>query len=173
MALASYFGGALCRPSASILALRLYLVHHGEALGPGIDPLRPLSEAGREEVERLATEAAGLGAVPAVVWHSGKLRAKQTAESFWRACNALAEFSATRDLQPEDNPEWMADRLRFESRDVMLAGHFPHMPRLHALLIARSGSSAYPFPLHGVVTLETTDEGQTWTEQWRLESRLG
>jgi len=153
--------------------LRLYLVHHGEALGPGIDPLRPLSEAGREEVERLAAEAAALGVKPVVVWHSGKLRAKQTAECFWRACNALAEFSATRDLQPEDNPQWMADRLKFEVRDIMLAGHFPHMPRLHALLLATSGGTAEPFPLHGVVALETPDEGFTWTEVWRLESRLG
>ncbi|MFN7980428.1 MAG: histidine phosphatase family protein [Vicinamibacterales bacterium] len=153
--------------------MRVYLVHHGDAVGPGVDPLRPLSQPGREEAERLATEAATAGARPAVVWHSGKLRAKQTAEIFWRACNALAEFSATRDLQPEDNPEWMADRLRFEPRDIMLAGHFPHMPRLHARLMAKSGSLAEAFPLHGVVALETTDDGETWTEVWRLESRLG
>lgn len=73
----------------------LYLVHHGDAVGPEVDPRRPLSAAGRAEVERIAAQAAGLGARPAVVWHSGKLRAKQTAEAFWRACNALAELSAS------------------------------------------------------------------------------
>jgi len=80
----------------------LYLVHHGVAVAPEVDPRRPLSPAGLAAVERLAAQAAALGAKPAVVWHSGKLRAKQTAEAFWRACNALAEFSATRDLQPDD-----------------------------------------------------------------------
>jgi phosphohistidine phosphatase len=152
---------------------RLYLVHHGVALGPGVDALRPLSEAGRVEAERLAHEAAARGAKPIVVWHSGKLRTKQTAEIFWRACNPLAELSATRDLQPDDSPSWMDDRLRFEVRDVMLAGHYPHLPRLLALLTSRSDAEVAPFPQHGVVALMSSDQGQTWTEQWRLESLLG
>src|SRR5919198_5252975 len=109
--------------------MRLYLVHHGEAVGPEVDARRPLSDAGRAAVERLAERAASRGVKPAVVWHSGKLRAKHTAEAFWRACNALAEFSASRDLQPDDPPEWMRDRVRGgESRDILIAGHFPHLP---------------------------------------------
>src|ERR1700694_2330662 len=113
----------------------LYLVHHGHAVGPDVDPRRPLSPEGRADVERIAAKAAGLGATPAVVWHSGKLRAKQTAEAFWRACNALAELSATRDLQPDDPPAWIRDRLRAEPRDLLIAGHFPHLPRLLAMIL--------------------------------------
>ena len=150
--------------------MRLYLVHHGDAVGPGVDPRRPLSERGREEVDRIARQAAARGARPAVVWHSGKLRARQTAEAFWRACNALAEFSATRDLQPDDPPEWIRDRLRGETRDILVAGHFPHLPRLLAVIASGTGArdDASGFPLHGVVALETNDEGKTWTEIWRL-----
>jgi phosphohistidine phosphatase len=145
----------------------LYLVHHGDAVGPDVDARRPLSQAGRAEVERLAARAPPLGAKPVVVWHSGKLRAKQTAEAFWRACNALAEFSATRNLQPDDPPQWMRDRLRMETRDILLAGHFPFLPRLLALLIS-GGEAGATFPQHGVVALETLDEGETWREKWRL-----
>jgi phosphohistidine phosphatase len=145
----------------------LYLVHHGDAVGPDVDPLRPLSSQGRAEVDRIAAQAAGLGAKPAVVWHSGKLRAKQTAEAFWRACNALAELSATRDLQPDDPPQWMRDRLRAEPRDILIAGHFPYLPRLLALLVS-GGEAGVSFPEHGIVALETLDEGQTWQERWRL-----
>ena len=105
-----------------------------------------------------------------VVWHSGKLRAKQTAEAFWRSCNALAEFSATRDLQPDDPPSWIRDRLRGESRDILIAGHFHHLPRLLTLLIRGNEDAPVPFPLHGVVALETLDEGETWIERWRLEA---
>jgi phosphohistidine phosphatase len=144
--------------------LHLFLVHHGDAVGPDVDPRRPLSPQGREAVERAAGEAAARGAQPAVVWHSGKLRARQTAELFWRACNALAEFSATRDLQPEDPPTWMRDRLRAEPRDVLIAGHFPHLPGLLRLLDPGSGG----FPPQGVVALETADGGETWREIWRL-----
>lgn len=147
--------------------MHVFLVHHGDAVGPDVDPRRPLSPTGRAAVERLAAEAAARGARPTIVWHSGKLRAKQTAEAFWRACNALAEFSVTKDLQPDDPPQWMRDRLLGETRDVLIAGHYPHLPNLLALLVRRD--ALVHFPQHGVVALVTTDGGETWKELWRLE----
>ena len=117
-------------------------------------------------MERLAAQAAGRGVKPQVVWHSGKLRAKQTAEAMWRACNALADLSASRDLQPDDPPEWFRDRLRGETRDIVAAGHFPHLPRLLALLTT-GGVAGADFPVHGMVALVSEDEGDTWRELWR------
>ena len=149
--------------------MNLYLVHHGVAVGPEVDARRPLSPAGLANVERLASQAAALGAKPAVVWHSGKLRAKQTAEAYWRACNALAEFSATRHLQPDDPAVWMRDRLRGEPRDVLIAGHFPHLPRLLVLMLGDRPGVARDFPPHGVVALLTEDDGESWKEEWRVE----
>jgi phosphohistidine phosphatase len=115
---------------------------------------------------RIAVEAAARGAKPDVVWHSGKLRAKQTAEAFWRACNPLAELSATRDLQPDDPPQWIAERFRGETRQVLIAGHFPHLPRLLVLLTSVEDDRA--FPPHGAVMLESEDQGESWKEVWRL-----
>jgi phosphohistidine phosphatase len=162
---------ACCAVPALERLMILYLVHHGDAVGPDVNALRPLSVTGREAVERLAADAAARGARPSVVWHSGKLRARQTAEAFWRQCNALAEFSATRDLQPDDPPNWFADRVRGETRDILIAGHYPHLPRLFALMTAASaGRSVKSFPQHGVVALETHDEGQTWNEVWRASA---
>jgi phosphohistidine phosphatase len=149
--------------------VNLYLVHHGVAVGPEVDARRPLSPVGQAGVDRLASLAAARGVKPAVVWHSGKLRAKQTAEAFWRACNALAAFSATRDLQPDDPAQWIRDRLRGETRDILIAGHFTHLPRLLALLVL-GGEAGVEFPINGVVALSTEDGGETWKEIWRLES---
>ena len=147
--------------------MTLYLVHHGEAVGPDVDPRRPLSVAGRMAVDNLARKVALRGIRPEVVWHSGKLRARQTAEAFWRECNALAAFSATRDLQPDDPPSWIRDRLAGESRDVLIAGHFPHLPRLLGLLTSEPDGAPGDFPRHGIVAL-TSDDGVAWTEAWRL-----
>ena len=124
-----------------------------------------MSAVGRATVDRLAALAAERGARPALVWHSGKLRARQTAEACWRACNALAELSATRDLQPDDPPLWFRDRVRGESRDILIAGHFPHLPRLLALLV---GDDTALFPAHGMVALATDDDGDHWRELWRI-----
>jgi len=121
-------------------------------------------------MERLAAATAARGAKPAVVWHSGKLRARQTAEMFWRACNALAEFSAARDLQPDDPPQWMRDRLIGESRDLLIAGHFPHLPRLLGALLTGDPNRSEKFPIHGVVAL-TSEDGTSWTELWRLDEQ--
>ena len=144
----------------------LYLVHHGDAVGPDVNPMRPLSDRGREHVEALARFAAANGAKPDVVWHSGKLRARQTAEAFWRHCNALATFAAAHGLQPTDPTTWIADAVAAERCDVMLVGHFPHLPRLlGSLLSGRPEAAPADFPLHGIVALEQS--GGRWVEVWR------
>ncbi len=147
--------------------MKLYLVHHGDAVPPDVDPQRPLSAEGRVGVEQVAAAAAQRAVKPAVVWHSGKLRARQTAEAFWRACNPLAEFSAARGLQPTDPPERMADELMGETRDIMLVGHMPNIERLLRLLIEGSAEGTTALPAHGIVALEAIDT--RWVERWRIE----
>lgn len=143
----------------------LFLVHHASALGPDVDPRRPLSAEGRAHAERLAREAARRGVRPAVVWHSGKLRARQTAEAFWRACNPLASFAAARGLQPTDPPEWARDLLAGQTRDVMLVGHMPNLDRVLALL-SGNAEAVSGFPEHGLVALDLV--GDRYIERFRL-----
>ena len=145
----------------------VYLVHHGNALSPGVDPQRPLSRQGRERVDALSGLAAAGEVRPDVIWHSGKLRARQTADAYWRACNPLAEFAATRWMQPDDPPR-LADLLEVETRDVMLVGHMPHLDRLRRRLLD-DAPTAGSFPLNGLVALERTGTG--WVERWRLEAQ--
>jgi phosphohistidine phosphatase len=145
----------------------IVLVHHADAVGPDVDPMRPLSEAGRTAATRLAAEAAARGVRPDQVWHSGKLRARQTAELFWRACNPLAPFSAARGLQPDDPPAWLRDELAGESRSILIVGHMPHLDRLLRLLLQGDPvSGAAGFPLHGCVALER--DAERWKEIWRV-----
>lgn len=149
-------------------ARQLVLVHHGEALPDHVDPQRPLSLRGREMVEALAQRAAAEGIRPEVVWHSGKLRARQTAEALWRACNPLAELRAVRGLQPEDGPWWLRDHLLGEERPVMVVGHMPHLPRALGFLKTGDENASEEFPLHGLVMLERAADAQVWIEKGRL-----
>src|SRR5215510_3828544 len=129
--------------------MRLCLVHHADAVGPQVDPQRPLSTPGRSHAEALAVRVKERGFVPAAIWHSGKLRARQTAEALLVACNPFAEFKMIRGVRPDDPPEILRDALLSETRDLVVAGHIPH---LTALLELVSPGSAQ-FPLHGAVAL--------------------
>jgi phosphohistidine phosphatase len=166
--------------------MTLYLVHHGDAVGPDVDPMRPLSARGRREVESLASRAAAHGVKPDVIWHSGKLRARQTAELFRRACQPLATCAAARGLQPDDPPGWAIDLLMEETRRIMLVGHMPHLPRLLRLLVAGTPDADRPdFPPHGIVELVGEQEKEKeekkekeelgrvrakWVEVWRASN---
>jgi phosphohistidine phosphatase len=127
------------------------------------------------EVESLAHGAAEHGVKPAMIWHSGKLRAKQTAEAFWRACNPLAVISAVRGLQPSDPTVWIVDALqeRGESpSDIMLVGHFPQLPQLLAhLMSGNKEATPATFPVNGLVALEKPEE--QWRELFRLKIAEG
>ena len=148
--------------------MSLLLVHHGDAVGPNVDPMRPLSSIGRAATERLAGLAAGRGVKPDLIWHSGKLRARQTAELYWKACNPFAAITAERGLLPDDPPQWIHDRLVGETRSVLIAGHMPYLPRLLASLIGARDEARGGFPRNGCVALEA--DGDRWKEMWRLET---
>jgi phosphohistidine phosphatase len=150
--------------------LRLLLVHHAAALGPKEDHTQPLSLTGRAWADEAALEAAARGATPHAIWHSGKLRARQTAEAYWRACNPLAILRAERGLQPGDPPQWIADRLLAEDGDLAIVGHMPNLALLLRLLVARDSHAGGPaFPPHAAIALRRT--GDCWTEVWRIEQR--
>ncbi|MGE3276576.1 MAG: histidine phosphatase family protein [Vicinamibacterales bacterium] len=147
--------------------MRAILVHHAEAVDPGVDHMRPLSETGRRQAEAVAAALQGYGVAPVAVWHSGKLRARETAMACWRALNPLAPFTAVRGLQPSDGPDTIATALLAEDGDILLTGHMPHLPRLlHRLLTGRDDGGSAEFPLHGAMVLTRAEGG------WRLDARV-
>lgn len=149
------------------MTLRLLLVHHAAALGPKEDPTQPLSLMGRAWADDAAAQAAARGVTPQAIWHSGKLRARQTAEAYWRACNPRAAFKAERGLQPGDPPQWIADRLLAEDGDLVVVGHMPHLGLLLRLLVAGDPyATSAEFPSHAAIALQRDED--RWTELWRL-----
>lgn len=146
----------------------VFLLHHADAVAPDVDHMRPISSLGRAQADRVTAVMKTHGARPAAIWHSGKLRARQTAEIAWRVLNPMATFSAARGLQPDDDPETLAVVLAAEPGDILVAGHMPHLARLlHRLTTGLRDGGAAGFPLHGCVALEK--DGDRWKEIWRVE----
>jgi phosphohistidine phosphatase len=142
--------------------MTVVLVHHADAVDPSVDPQRPLSTRGRTQCEELAARAGERGIRPLEIWHSGKLRSRQTAEAFWRACNPFAQFRLVKGLRPEDSPEVARTAIDLEDQDLLLVSHMPLLPAL-----ARSLSRGIDnFPMNGCVVLERRQDG-TYVERWR------
>ena len=121
--------------------MRLYLVQHGEAKTVEQDPERPLTEQGVVDVRRVAGLLAGGGDMNVGrIHHSGKTRARQTAE-IWGGVLGVAVEEAD-GLAPLDDPVVWAGRVGGVEEDVMLVGHMPHLGKLVGLLVAGDAEQA-------------------------------
>jgi phosphohistidine phosphatase len=135
--------------------MRVVLVHHADAVEPHVDPQRPLSARGHEQAAEAAAGIKRAGLVPVEIWHSGKLRARQTGEAVLRVCAPFAVFKMVRGLQPDDPPDWMRDELAAAERDIALVGHMPHLARL-----ARMLDPSAELALHGWLAFEKQSDGK-------------
>ena len=142
-----------------VRAVHLYLAQHGQAKTENEDPDRPLTEQGVDDVARVARHAVEqLGVRPTRVIHSGKTRARQTAEIWGGLLDADVEQADG--LSPNDDPTPWVERIDVEADDVLLVGHLPHLAALAAaLLTGRSDHSLISFRQAGLVGLERTDQG--------------
>ena len=139
--------------------MRAFLVRHGEARREEVDPERHLTDRGAEDVRRIAVQAVDdLGIRPARIVHSGKARARQTAE-IWGGLVGT-DVAEADGLAPNNDPSVWAERLGAEGDDVMIVGHLPHLERLVGLLVTGDADRAVVgFPAGGLVVLDRTDDG--------------
>lgn len=146
----------------------LYLVQHGESKSEEEDAARPLSGQGARDVSKAAFFAIKNKAVSVDgIFHSGKLRAEQTAELLVEYVQSRTGISKTDGLSPMDDPMIWAGRLKGMDKDVMLVGHLPHLGGLaSALLCGAPDAGAVSFKMGGIVCLKR-EEGR-WSLQWAV-----
>ena len=151
--------------------MQLYLVQHGEALSKEIDPDRALSEAGRNDVQRLASFLAGKVQVARIL-HSGKTRARQTAEILAAAVAPGREIEQLGGLGPNDPVEPFVRHVEEWAEDLLVVGHLPFMAKLAARLAAGSGErSIVAYRPGSIVCLDMSEEAG-WQVQWMIRPEL-
>ena len=152
---------------------RLYLVQHGVAKSKEEDPERALADEGRQGVETMGRFLASRGIRPDRIEHSGKLRARQTAEILAGHVEPPESTREVADIAPMDDVGSTAERLDGLSEDVMIVGHLPHLARLAARLVVGDGGDllVVRFQMGGVVCLER-DESEQWAVKWALVTEL-
>ncbi|MDH7498996.1 MAG: phosphohistidine phosphatase SixA [candidate division NC10 bacterium] len=147
--------------------MKLYLVQHGEAAPEEVDPSRPLTARGMGDVERTARFAQGASIKVPEIWHSGKLRARQTAELLAAALRPREEIKEVSGLAPNDPMEPVVSQLETREEDLMIVGHLPFLAKLASTLLLGSLADLIAFRQGGIVCLER-GEGRRWRLAWMI-----
>jgi phosphohistidine phosphatase len=149
----------------------IYLIRHADAVSDEVDPLRPLSAKGRDQVVGVCRILQrGPDFKPAEFWHSPLARSRETAELLARGLRLSAPVVLTPGLEPEDDPAKIAAVLGSEARDIAVVGHEPHLGILASLMVEGPGRAGIciTFPKAGVLALSR--KGKRWQPEWLARS---
>jgi phosphohistidine phosphatase len=144
-----------------------YLVRHGEAVSQAVNGQRPLTPGGRRDVERIGQAAAERGIQPAQIFHSGLLRAQQTAEILGERLGRIDGVRELVGLRPDDDPVIAKAELESSTVSLMLVGHLPHIRRLASFLVAGDADREL-VEFAPATVLGLSYEDYRWKILWKL-----
>lgn len=148
--------------------MKLYLVQHGEAKRKEEDSSRPLTDKGIKDAEKVAKYIAERGVSVKKIFHSGKLRAKQTAEIYAKHLKPEEGIMESDGLNPLDPPEIWVKKLENIDEDIMITGHLPYLSKLASALIVKDENvEIIKFRYAGTVCLERDETGK-WRLLWAI-----
>jgi phosphohistidine phosphatase len=153
--------------------MNLYLVQHAEAKSEQQDPQRPLSEEGMDNLKKTGNAIKGLNIHVEEIWHSTKLRAKQTAAMISEYIKSDKGCIQKEGLSPLDDPTPIAEQIKSFKEDLMIVGHLPFLSRLTSLLICgNQETEMIEFRMGGVLCLIRRDDEQ-WRFKWYALPEMG
>lgn len=135
--------------------MKLYLARHGLALPSG-----ELSNEGQAQVRTMAHFLEGHPID--VIFHSTKLRARQTAEIL----KGEAPLLEKEDLSPMDPVDTILSEISCSDQNVMIVSHLPFLESLLSRLLSVSGPAPFCFTEGAIACLEGS--GAKWSLVWAL-----
>ena len=153
--------------------MKLYLIQHGEAKSEAEDPERSLTTKGQKEVLAVSKMAEGLRIRPSKIYHSGKLRAKQTAEiieSALKISDALVQSAPG--LNPNEDIQPWAERISKEKGDLMLVGHLPFLEKLTSFLLCGDERTRLVLFRYGAMVCLDQKVDKSWVVSWILTPEM-
>jgi phosphohistidine phosphatase len=106
------------------------------------------------------------------IWHSGKLRAAQTAEILAGVVSAAKGCSAREGLGPNAGVSTIADELEAYGTDLMIVGHLPFLWNLISLMAAgRETADIAAFSAGAIACLKRRDPG-VWQIDWMVTPEI-
>ena len=152
--------------------MALFLAQHGKSLPKNIDPDQGLSEQGISDVKRIAEVAKGYKVRVSGIRHSGKTRARITAEIFASALTPKDGVEQVVGIGPMDDVAAFVETIT-PNENNMFVGHLPFMERLTSWLITGSQEKpVFKFQNGGIVCLDVFPETESWAIKWSLMPKI-
>ena len=157
--------------------MKVYLVHHADALSAEQDPQRHISPKGREQADRLGTRFRQLGVAPVRILHSDKQWTIDTAERI--AAKLGAEDRTARAAYPINTGDAVEPFLREIAAargDIMMCGHVDYLLRAASRLVCGDETrKVVEFKPGNGTAVCLEGEGDSWviTYAWRQDHAPG
>jgi len=155
--------------------LDIYLIQHAESVSEKEDPQRPVSEEGKATMEKVGSLAARLGINPDIIYHSGKLRAKQTAEILAQHLRLSDKVRERPGLAPLDQvpptADWLEKEAASGTRSLAIVGHLPFLDKLASLLVAGNEDIGVVAFQHGAI-VKLVPAGRKYAVQSVISKQL-
>ena len=116
--------------------MKLYLVHHVDALSREEDPQRRLSPLGRDQADRLGARFRQIGVAPVRILHSDRQWTIETAERIAARLGAedrtaVADYS----INTDDPLDPFLKEIEDADGDLMMCGHVDYLRRTASKLV--------------------------------------
>ena len=144
--------------------MALYIVQHGLAAIPDGESERILTQRGRADTESAARQLRDRNIRIDTLWHSGKVRALETAEIFARHLSPPPALQVVDGLNPNDSVDVVYRALDQESGELMIVGHMPHLGLLVSRLLG-GGDSGDVHVRNSIVICFARKEDR-WNLEW-------
>lgn len=151
--------------------MKIYLLRHGEyAILP--NQIDSLTEKGRMELSHLAKFLDHLNINVSTVFHSGRNRARQTAEIVAQAmhCQDIREYQGLNPL--DDVSPLVVDLFNIGEENLLIVSHLPFLSRLVSRLVLNAESlDIVNFNPGTLVALEKLDHSR-FVIEWVINPAL-
>lgn len=153
--------------------MKIFISRHAPAVTREEHPERPLSAVGRAKAERMAAFAAAAGMEVKAAFHSGKLRAEQTARIYAETLPGEIEVKEITGLDSDDDPAMLDDLLDGLDAPVLLVGHLPHLEHFVEYLTTGDGDAGFlNIGAASLICLEREPGRKNWRMAWYVEPSL-
>jgi len=157
--------------------MKVYLVHHVDALSAEQDPQRHISPLGREQADRLGTRLKALGVAPVRILHSDKQWTIDTAERIAAKLGAQKRTAKTAyPINTNDPVAPFVEEIAKAGGDIMMCGHVDYLLRSASQLVCGDEKrKVFEFKPGNGTAVCLEGEGRNWniTYAWRADHAPG